>query len=294
MVSYLNLPEIFYLGVYQPSTGECEGDFDCKEYRSRIRDLKKCNPLVIEDFADCISSNLDDDFDCIVVVPPHQSGKDKSGIKILAQKIARKINLIDATSCLIRYRTIDKLSTGGDRSLETHWQSIKVVNKEIIKGKKLLLIDDVSTTGNSLNVCQELLISAGAKSVKSFVLAKTTRSKEDLDFFKGQYDSIEHSIEEEFTNSQEQVDQETDHKHDCTEDEYESKMQDLSQAFDYGDLSEEGFDYFAFELKKSCEEAHQKIDYESDRNREGIGYYFDWQMQALNNLDNFSSNLNIP
>ena len=92
MVSYLNLPEIFYLGVYQPLTGECEGDFDFIEYTSRILDLKNCNSLVIEDFADCISSNLQDDFDCIVVVPPHHSEKDNSGIKILAQKITDKIS----------------------------------------------------------------------------------------------------------------------------------------------------------------------------------------------------------
>lgn len=290
MVSYLNLPEIFYLGVYQPFTGECEGDFDCTEYTSRILKLKNCNPLVIEAFADCISSNLHDDFDCIVVVPPHQSGKDNSGIKILAQKIACKNNLIDATSCLIRYRTIDKLSTGGNRSLETHWQSIKLVNKEIIKGNKLLLIDDVSTTGNSLKACQELLESAGAKSVKSFVLAKTTRYEDDLDFFQGQYYSIVQSLEEEFDYLKEQVDEETAQNHVCTEDEYESQMQDLSQAFDYGDLSEEGFDYLAFELKKSCEEAHQKIEDESAQNKGGIGYYFDWQMQALNNLYKFSCN----
>jgi hypoxanthine phosphoribosyltransferase len=290
MVSYLNLPEIFYLGVYQPFTGECEGDFDFTEYTSRIWDLKNCNPLVIEAFADCISSNLHDDFDCIVVVPPHQSGKDNSGIKILAQEIASKNHLIDATSCLIRYRTIDKLTTGGNRSLETHLQSLKVVNQEIIKDNKLLVIDDVSTTGNSLKACQELLEYAGAKSVKSFVLAKTTRSEEDLDFFQGQYYSIEQSIEEEFDYLKEQVDEETEQNHVCTDCKYKAKMQDLSEAFDSGYLSEEDFDSSAFELEQSCEEAHQKIEDESAQNKGGIGYYFDWQMQALNNLYKFSFN----
>ena len=43
MLSYLNLPEIFYLGVYQPLTGECEADFDFTEYRSRIWELKNCD-----------------------------------------------------------------------------------------------------------------------------------------------------------------------------------------------------------------------------------------------------------
>ncbi len=288
MVSYLNLPEIFYLGVYQPLTGECEGDFDFTEYTSRILSLKNCNSLVIENFTDCISSNLNDDFDCILVVPPHQTGKDNSGIKVLAQEIAYKKNLIDATSCLIRHRTIDKLSTGGERSSETHLQSLKVVNTEVIKYKKLLLFDDVLTTGNSVKSCQKLLISAGAKIVKSFVLAKTTRAEEDLDFFQGQYYSIEQSIEEEFTYLQEQVDEENSHNHVCTECEYEAKMQDLSEGFDSGYLSDDEFDNFAFGLHQDCEESHRKIDYESNRNREGIGCDYNWQIQALKNLYEFS------
>ena len=290
MVSYLNLPEIFSLGVYQPLTGECEGDFDFTEYTSRILALKNCKSLVIENFTDCISSNLNDDFDCILVVPPHQKGKDNSGIKVLAQEIAYKKNLSDATSCLIRQQTIDKLSTGGDRSSETHLQSIKVVNKEVIKNKRLLLFDDVLTTGNSVKACQELLTYAGAKIVKSFVLAKTTRSEEDLDFFQGQYYSIEQSIEEEFTYLQEQLDEENYHNHVCTECEYEAKMQDLSEAFDSGYLSDDEFAYFAFDLHQNCEESHLKIDYESDRNREWIGCDANWQIQALNNLYEFSFN----
>jgi hypoxanthine-guanine phosphoribosyltransferase len=290
MVSYLNLPEIFYLGVYQPSTGECEGDFDFTEYTSRIWNLKNCNSLVIEHFTDCISSNLNDDFDCILVVPPHQSGKHNSGIQVLSQEIAYKKNLIDATSCLIRHKTIDNLSLGGNRSLETHLQSIKIVNSEVLKGNKLLLIDDVSTTGNSLKACQRLLESAGANSVKSFVLGKTTRDEEDLGFFDWQYEVIKQSIEEEFAYLQEQVDEETYHNHHCIEDEYEAKMQDLSEAFDSGYFSDEDFADFAFGLDQKCKESHLKIDYESDRNREGIGCDYNWQIQALKNLYEFSFN----
>jgi predicted amidophosphoribosyltransferase len=289
MISYENLPEIFYLGVYQPCTREYEADFDFTKYTSRIWDLKKCNPSVIEDFTDCISSNLNDDFDCILVVPPHQMGEYNSGIKVLAQKLAYKKNLIDATSCLIRHRTINKLTTRGNRSLETHLQSIQVVNHEIVKDNKLLLIDDVSTTGNSLKACQEFLESKGAKSVKSFVLAKTTKSEEDLDFFQGQYYSIEQSIEEEFTYLQEQVDEENYHNHVCTEYEYGAKMQYLSEAFGSGYFSDEDFADFAFGLDQKCKESHLKIDYESDRNREGIGCDYNWQIQALKNLYKFSS-----
>lgn len=290
MVSYLNLPEIFYLGVYQPLTGECEGDFDFTEYTSRVLDLKNCNSSVIENFADCISSNLQDDFDGIVVVPPHASGKDQSGIKILAQEIADQKKLIDMTSCLRRHKTIDKLSTGGDRSLETHLQSIKVVIQEVIQGKKLLLLDDVSTTGNSLNACQKLLEYAGANSVKCFVLGKTRRDKEDLEFFAGQYEDIKQAIEEEFAYLQEKLEEENYHNHNSIEDEHEAKMQNLSQAFEHSNLSEEGFDDLAFELEQIRAESHREIDDKSERYKEVIGCNAGWQIQALNNLYEFSLN----
>lgn len=288
-MSYLNLPDIFYLGVYQPLTGECEGDFDFTEYTSKIWDLKKVKLSVIEEFADCISSNLQGDFEGFVVVPPHHNGKDNSGIRILAQKVVDKMKLIDATSCLIRHKTIHRLSTGGNRSSETHLQSIKVVNQEVIKGKKLLLLDDVSTTGNSLNACQKLLESAGAKSVKCFVLGKTTRSEEDLGFFDWQYDVIKQAIEEEFAYLQEKLAEENYHEHVYTEDECVAEMQNLSDAFDCGDLSEEDFDYFAWRLKQSYEEFCQE-EYNRKINYEIAQHDADLQMQALNNLYEFSFN----
>jgi hypothetical protein len=37
MVSYENLPEVLYLGIYQPLTGECE-DFDFTWYSSKIEE----------------------------------------------------------------------------------------------------------------------------------------------------------------------------------------------------------------------------------------------------------------
>jgi hypothetical protein len=67
-------------------------------------------------------------------------------------------------------------------------------------------------------------------------------------------------------------------------------MQDLSEAFDSGYFSDEDFADFAFGLDQNCEESHRKIDYESDRYREVIGCDANWQMQALNNLYEFSSN----
>jgi ComF family protein len=52
--------------------------------------------------------------------------------------------------------------------------SFTVENKEKIKDKCVLLIDDVFTTGSTVNECARVLIQAGAKAVFVITLARTT------------------------------------------------------------------------------------------------------------------------
>ena len=51
--------------------------------------------------------------------------------------------------------------------------SISPENKDKIKGKKILIIDDVFTTGATLSECAKVLKSQKPKSVSSLTFAKT-------------------------------------------------------------------------------------------------------------------------
>jgi hypoxanthine phosphoribosyltransferase len=237
---------------------------------------------VIEVFAKCISSNIKNDFDCLVVVPPHCCEKNNFGIQILSKQISKRKGLLDATLCLIRHKSIDKLSSGGDRSIQTHLQSIEVVCPGIIEGKKLLLLDDVSTTGNSLMACKKLLESAGAKSVKSFGLGKTTRYQEELGFFGWPYDVITQNVQEELEISQEELGKETELNHDRVEYEYEIKAQSLLEAFAYGNFQGEDFE------EQDCDESHREINYQKTEQSQRICYEAEGQIQSLENLYEFS------
>lgn len=108
----------------------------------------------------------------IAVVPPHDPGSTRSGIQELAQGLAAN-GRVDACSCLVRHTAIQKLATGGPRSIEVHLGSIRVDNAELIKDREVLLLDDVSTSGSSLEACRRLLLEAGAAAVKCAVLGKT-------------------------------------------------------------------------------------------------------------------------
>jgi predicted amidophosphoribosyltransferase len=110
----------------------------------------------------------------IVVVPSHDPKKTDSSEKKLGQKLA-KVGRIDATSCLQRTVQIESLHGGGDRSIETHLRSIRVINNEIIQGRHVLLLDDVTTSGNTFNACEQLLLESGASNVTCLALGKTKR-----------------------------------------------------------------------------------------------------------------------
>lgn len=48
----------------------------------------------------------------------------------------------------------------------------KLTNKNLIRGKKIIIVDDILTTGTTLNECAKVLKEAGAKKVWGLVLAK--------------------------------------------------------------------------------------------------------------------------
>jgi predicted amidophosphoribosyltransferase len=108
----------------------------------------------------------------IAVVPPHGLSSSPSGIQELARLLAVKPR-IDATWCLVRHTAIDKQARGGARSVYQHLQTIRVERAELILGRKVLLLDDVTTSGKSLEACKLLLLNAGAAIVKCAALGKT-------------------------------------------------------------------------------------------------------------------------
>lgn len=289
MLSYQNLPETFYLGVYRPLTGEYEGYWDFTGYSSGILDLKNGDSLAINYFFDCIHSNLAaNDFDCILVVPPHHSCNNKSGIQLLGQKIAKVNNLIDATSCLMRHKNIDKLSTGGNRNLETHLKSIKVFDEEVIQGKDVLLFDDISTTGNSLKACKKILEDAGVKTVKCFVLSKTIRCEENLSVFFEQHEIIEQNIVSAAYDEQKITEQGCEFEMQILLDEYQTEMEDLLYEYKQDYFSKEEFDDFSEQIYLNYLGDDLDIFCKSETTKETINYYSDLEMDALNNLYEFS------
>ena len=53
----------------------------------------------------------------------------------------------------------------------------KIINQDQIKGKKILLIDDIRTSGISILECADILLKEGAKEVISLSLGTNTSNE---------------------------------------------------------------------------------------------------------------------
>lgn len=145
------------------------------EYTILIMDLKAGRANKQAEAIKKLSRMLEDIVEkniVIAVVPPHDPSKKNSGILKLA-KVLVAAGRIDGTDWLVRHTAVKKKATGGERDISVDLQSIRVHNAAIVEGKAILLLDDVTTTGNSLSACKELLERAGAHRVQRLAIGKT-------------------------------------------------------------------------------------------------------------------------
>lgn len=116
---------------------------------------------------------LDNSERSFCVVPSHDAGHVSKGLLELVSTLTSDFNFQNRNNLLARTITVEKAATGGSRRLEIHQQSIESKNLEYISGKDVILFDDVSSTGNSLRACREILIQAGARRVAMIALGQT-------------------------------------------------------------------------------------------------------------------------
>ena len=89
-------------------------------------------------------------------------------------KISKKqANLELVNNCLIKTKNIIEQSKLNKEDRQQNIQGVySIQNKKIITNKKILLIDDIYTTGSTVNECSKILQQANPKKIGILVLAK--------------------------------------------------------------------------------------------------------------------------
>lgn len=161
-----------YYRRYRMPDGSINPDFRKDIISGLILDVKEKKEKGLNYFYQNLQDQIEKGI-AICVVPSHRSGyTNDSGIAELARRLASD-DRIDKIDFILREKDIAKLSTGGEREYEIQKASIKANPAMTIEGDVILLVDDVTTSGNSLFASRDLLLENGAERVAMFALGKS-------------------------------------------------------------------------------------------------------------------------
>lgn len=120
--------------------------------------------------------NLKNNYDIILPVPIHKKRKAKRGYnqsELIAKEIAKNINVEYSNNVLIKISdTVPQSTLSQHQRMKNVLGIYKVINSQIIENKNILLIDDIYTTGSTVNECSKVLKQNGAKLVDVLTIAK--------------------------------------------------------------------------------------------------------------------------
>lgn len=119
------------------------------------------------------------DYDCIIPVPLHKKKLRKRGynqMELIGRKVSEKTGIPLETKSLIKIKdTLPQRGLSGKERTQNVKDSFSVINPVNIERKRILLIDDVMTTGSTINECAKILVEEGkVESVDVLTLTRAT------------------------------------------------------------------------------------------------------------------------
>ncbi|HQE92565.1 MAG TPA: ComF family protein [Anaerolineae bacterium] len=114
--------------------------------------------------------------DLLIPVPLHANREAKRGYNqsaLVAQALGRQIGVPVAEGVLTRVRdTMSQTKLNREERQKNVANAFVYSARTQLDGKRVTLIDDVATTGATLEACAVVVMSNGAKSVNAFTLAR--------------------------------------------------------------------------------------------------------------------------
>jgi ComF family protein len=118
-------------------------------------------------------------FDLVISVPLHNQRKRDRGYNqalLLSRELSRGKGIKEASYLMERCRSTEAQSLlDRDKRADNIKGAFRVKKPEEVCGKRILLIDDIMTTGNTLNECARALKEAGAAYAAAAVVAASKK-----------------------------------------------------------------------------------------------------------------------
>jgi competence protein ComFC len=114
--------------------------------------------------------------DLIIPVPLHRRRRWERGFnqaEVVAREIGKRAGIALARNVLRKIRNAPPQTTlEREARADNVREAFAVVRKETLRGKVILLVDDVYTTGSTLGECARILLREGAAEVRAITIAQ--------------------------------------------------------------------------------------------------------------------------
>ena len=115
-------------------------------------------------------------YDIIIPVPVHKKRKKQRGYnqtELIARKVAKELGITFENNVLLKTKNTKPQSTLNKEDRMLNAKGVYTVkHEEKIMGKKVLIIDDIYTTGSTLNECSRVIRTANPAKIGILTIAK--------------------------------------------------------------------------------------------------------------------------
>lgn len=115
-------------------------------------------------------------YDTMIPVPISQKRRKERGYnqsELIAKEIAKRVGIHYNNQCLFKTKNIIEQSKLNKEERQKNIQGVyELHNEKLLQHKKILLLDDIYTTGSTVNECSRILSKAKPKKIGVFTIAK--------------------------------------------------------------------------------------------------------------------------
>lgn len=162
---------LIYLGKYKD------------EIRKRLLEFKFYNKAYVNEYflefliKDKNMCDFLNNFDVIIPVPMYKDKKLKRGYnqtELFSKNLSKKLKICYEDNILIKFKENKTQSLLLPNERKKNVKDVfKIENSFKLKNKKIILVDDIFTTGATVNICSNLLKKSGTSEIVILVIAKS-------------------------------------------------------------------------------------------------------------------------
>lgn len=183
MTFKLTYDNVLYLYPYY-SMSEKNDEMSKRVYHVFKKDWDTHLPEICEDLhkaaANYFSAYPKNSTVAVTVMPSHSRGMYGANLLSTARYLSNKFNWTDESTLIQRVVNKTKSTDGGQRTVMAHLQTLELAHTVNKNFNFYIIIDDITTTGSSLEAARQLLISNGVAAGRIIKMAVAKTMHDDL------------------------------------------------------------------------------------------------------------------